>query len=67
MRDAFLIKDRHIVVIPAADAAGAFQLALVHEEDAQPLLARAESRAAAGRAGADDEHVRFDERTERMS
>ena len=65
--DAFLIEDRHIVVIPAADAAGAFQLALVHEEDAQPLLARAESRAAAGRTGADDEHVRFDERTERMS
>ena len=31
------------------------------------LLARAESRAAAGRTGADDEHVRFDERTERMS
>lgn len=67
VRDAFLIEDRHIVVIPAADAAGAFQLALVHEEDAQPLLARAESRAAAGRTGADDEHVRFDERTERMS
>ena len=67
INDAFLIEDRHIVVIPAADAAGAFQLALVHEEDAQPLLARAESRAAAGRTGADDEHVRFDERTERMS
>ena len=67
VRDAFLIEDRHIVVIPAADAAGAFQLALVHEEDAQPLLARAESRAAAGRTGADDEHVRFDERTERMN
>ena len=67
MRDAFLIEDRHIVVIPAADTARTFQLTIDHEEDAQPLLARAESRAAAGRTGADDEHVRFDERTERMS
>ena len=37
VRDAFLIEDRHIVVIPAADAAGAFQLALVHERHVQAL------------------------------
>ena len=64
---AFFVQNSHVVVVATADAAGAFQLALVQQHDIQTLLTRSESRAAAGRARADNEHIRFDYRAKRMS
>ena len=54
------------MVVAAADAAGTFQFALVHEHDIKTLLLRADGRAAAGSAGTYHEHVGFNQRAERM-
>ena len=54
-----LIQDGHIVVIAAADTAGAFQLALVHQHYVEALVTRAERRTTARSTGADHEHVGF--------
>ena len=66
-RRSLFVQDGHVVVVAATDTAGTFQLAFIQQHDIQTLLARAQSRAAAGCAGADNEHIRFDHRAKRMS
>ena len=66
-RRAFFVQDGHVVVVAATNTARTFQLAFIQQHDIQTLLAGSEGRAAAGRARADDKHVRFDQRAKRMS
>ena len=63
---ARFIEDGHVVVVAAADATGAFELTLIHDDDIESQVAGAERSTAAGGAGPDDKHVGFNQSAEGM-